>query len=81
MVSVTRSDGIKRDEDVKDRFITKVVDKTTELVIDTVTGVEYIKVYPTQFKEANETVTLVALLDESGFPSINEQWRDGTLKK
>lgn len=78
-VSVTRTDegnSKSPDEEVKNRFIVKTANKTTELLIDTVTGVEYLKLYPTQFRNSNETITCIPLLDESGFPSINKEWKE-----
>lgn len=75
MTKATRSDGkIDVEEQLKERFTTKTVDKVTELLIDNFTGVEYIKLYPTQYRKSNETVTCIPLLDASGFPNINKEW-------
>lgn len=77
MTQASRSDlPINADDSLKARFTTKVVDKVTELLIDNATGVEYIKLYPTQYRKSNETVTCIPLLDSSGFPSINAEWSE-----
>ncbi len=75
MTKATRSDDkLEVELELKARFTTKPVDKLTDLLIDNVTGVEYIKLYPTQYRKASETVTCIPLLDASGFPSINKEW-------
>lgn len=77
MTKATRNDiKVDVEPDLKERFTVKPVDKSTELLIDNLTGVEYLKMYPTQYRKASETVTCIPLLDNSGFPSINKDFKD-----
>lgn len=67
--------GLKKDfaPEFKGRFVVFEADAKTSVLVDTVTGVQYLCVKPTEFSQGNQTVAISPLIDSSGFPFIDER--------
>lgn len=63
------------DKEFRERFSKFKADDTTDILIDTQTGVQYLMVKPTAYDQTNTTITVIPLIDESGFPLIDDRFK------
>lgn len=61
-------------EEFRDRFIVIKISNTLKIMIDTQTGVQYMMAYPTEFTQGNNTVSIVPIIDDSGFPFTDSRF-------
>lgn len=58
----------------EERFKCFRATETTDVLVDTKTGVQYLLVKPTKFDKGNTTVSVNTLVDANGFPLIDERF-------
>lgn len=56
------------------RFHVFRVDPTTDVLVDTLTGVQYLIVKPTEFETGNSTISVNPLIADNGFPYRDERF-------
>lgn len=57
-----------------ERFIKIKSSDSTYIMIDTVTGVQYMMIFPTEYEQGNTTVSVVPIIDNSGFPFVDDRF-------
>lgn len=62
------------DKEFRERFVKFKADDTTDVLVDTQTGVQYLMVKPTAYDRTNTTITVIPLVDTSGFPLVDERF-------
>lgn len=61
-------------KEFRQRFVKFKADDTTDVLVDTQTGVQYLMVKPTAYDQTNTTITVIPLIDTSGFPLVDERF-------